>query len=326
MLVSFNMTTTPDDTDRFESREDLLDFMGGFDGLELMHFGDNDLITPDMVTGVHLNCHETWYDFFTGNEEVLLSEFDDLETVERVYGSLDPQALVDHFKRNVQVARRYGAQYVVFHVSEASVEESLTFCRRHTNEQVIDAACDLLNQVFADEDPDLALMLENLWYPGLTITDPAMTRRLFEGVRHPNKGIMFDTGHLLHTDFTLRSQEEGLAYINRRIDEHEQAGLLPLFRGMHLQQSITGEYCQGLVDNPIELAPTYSERLTQVFMNIFKIDQHQPFTCKGVREMIDRLPLDFLTFEFITESRQQHAAFLRAQRQALGIIGDTRII
>ena len=319
MLVSFNMTTTPDDMERFQSREDLLDFMGGFDGLELMYFGDNDLITPDMVSGVHLNCHETWYDFFTGNEEALLSEFDDLETVERVYGSLNPQALVDHFKRNVQVARRYGAEYVVFHVSEAAVEESLTFCRRHTNEKVIDAACDLLNQVFADENPDLALMLENLWYPGLMLTDPAMTRRLFEGVRHPNKGIMFDTGHLLHTDFTLRSQEEGLAYINRRIDEHERAGLLPLFRGMHLQQSITGEFCQSLVDNPIQLAPTYSERMWQVFENIFKIDLHQPFTCPGVREMVDRLPLEFLTFEFITESRQQLASYLQAQREALGM-------
>lgn len=318
MLLSFNITTSSDDMDRFQTREDVYDLMRGFDGVELMWFGDNELITPDMVTGVHLNCKETWYDFWMGNEQALLREFDDLETVERVYGSLNPQALVDHYKRNLEVAHRYGASYVVFHVGEATIEETLTFSRRHTSEQVIDAACDLLNQVFADEDGSVALMLENLWYPGLTITEPDMTRRLFDGVRYANTGIMFDTGHLLHTDLSLRTQEEGLAYINRRLDEHERAGLLPLFRGMHLQQSMTGEFCQSLVNDPVQLGTTYDERSWQVFTNVFKIDQHRPFSCPGVADMIARLPLEFLTWEFITDDNAQHRAFLAEQRAALG--------
>lgn len=318
MLLSFNITTSPDDMGRFQSRGDVLDLMNGFDGVELMWFGDNDLVTPDMVSGVHLNCKETWLDFWLGDEQALLREFGDLQTVERMYGSLDPHSLVEHYRRNLEVAHRYGAKYVVFHVSEATSREMLTFRYRHANEQVIDAACDLLNEVFADEDGSVALMLENLWCSGLTLTDPALTRRLFEGVRYVNKGIMFDTGHLLHTDFSLRTQEEGLAYVNRRLDEHERAGLLPLFRGMHLQQSMTGEFCQGLVDSPVELAETYDERMWQVFTNVFKIDRHQPFTCDGVDEMIARLPLEFLTWEFITDDLAQHRAFLADQRAALG--------
>lgn len=318
MLLSFNMTTSSEDMVRFESRVDVLDLLSGFDGVELMWFGDNDLITPDMVSGVHLNCKETWYDFWKGDEQALLREFGDLQTVERVYGSLDPHTLVDHYRRNMEVAHRYGAAYVVFHVAEATVEETLTFRYRHTSEQIIDAACDLLNEVFADEDGSVALMLENLWYPGLTLTEPDMTRRLFEGVQYANKGIMFDTGHLLHTDFSLRTQEEGLAYINRRLDEHERAGLLHLFRGMHLQQSMTGAFCQNLMDDPVQLGATYDERMWQVFENVFKIDLHRPFTCPGVADMITRLPLDFLTWEFITDGNAQHRAFLAEQRAALG--------
>ena len=318
MLLSFNITTSSADTDRFQTREDVLGLMQGFDGVELMWFGDSNLITPDMVSGIHLSCHTTWYDFWTGNEQELLREYGDLNTVEQVFGSLDPHALVDQYKRNMEVAHRYGAAYVVFHVAEATVAETLTFRYRHTSEQIVDAACDLLNEVFADEDGSVALMLENLWYPGLTLTEPDMTRRLFEGVRYANKGIMFDTGHLLHTDFSLRTQEEGLAYINRRLDEHERAGLLPLFRGMHLHQSMTGEFCQSLMDNPIQLADTYEKRWGQVFTNVFKIDLHQPFTCPGVAEMLSRLPLEFLTWEFITNDLEQHREFLAAQRAALG--------
>lgn len=318
MLLSFNITTSPDDMGRFQSRDDVLDLMRGFDGLELMWFGDSDLITPDMVSGVHLNCKETWLDFWLGDEQALLREFGDLQTVERVYGSLEPHALVEHYRRNLEVAHRYGAKYVVFHVSEATAEEMLTFRYRYSNERVIDAACDLLNEVFADEDGSVALMLENLWCSGLTLTDPGLTRRLFEGVSYANKGVMFDTGHLLHTDFSLRTQEEGLAYINRRLDEHEREGLLPLFRGMHLQQSTTGEFCQRLLDDPVQLGATYDERMWQVFENVFKIDRHLPFTCEGVGDMISRLPLEFLTWEFITGDLDQHRAFLAEQRAALG--------
>ena len=317
MLLSFNITTSADDMDRFETRDDVLDHMRGFDGVELMWFGDDERITPDMVSGVHLSCLTTWYDFWTGNEEALLREFGDLQTVEMVYGSLDPHSLVDHYRRNMEVAHRYGAKYVVFHVAEATAEETLTFRCHHTSAQIIDANCDLLNEVFADEDGSIALMLENLWYPGLMLLEPVMTRRLFEGVRYANKGIMFDTGHLMHTDFSIRTQEQGLTYINRCIDMNEQAGLLPLFRGMHLHQSTTGEFCQSLRDNPLQLGDTYGKRIEQVFTNVFKIDQHRPFTCPGVADMISRLPLEFLTWEFITSSREQHGEFLAAQRAAL---------
>ena len=318
MLLSFNMTTSSEDTERFQTQEDVRALMRGFDGLELMWFGDDDLITPDMVSGVHLNCKGTWYDFWTGNEQALLREFDDLQTVERVFGSLDPHALVDHYKHNLEIAHRYDAAYVVFHVTESTIEETLTFRYRHTDAEIIDAVCDLLNEVFAEEDGSIALMLENLWYPGLNLLDPEMTRRLFDGVKYENKGIMFDTGHLLHTDFSLRTQEEGLAYINRRIDEHEQAGLLPLFRGMHLQQSLTGQYCQKLVDNPPTLGATYGERSWELFTHVFEIDQHRPFTCPGVADMLARLPLEFLTWEFITSDLEQLQGFLAEQRAALG--------
>ena len=319
MKIQVNITTSSDDVNRFPTRQSLLDHIAGFDGLELMWFGDNDLITPDMVVGVHLTCRFTWYDFWIGDEERLLAEYDDLATVESVFGSLDPHTLVDELKENVRVAHRYGAEYVVFHVSDVQTTESTHFKFKRSNEEIIRASADLLNEVFAEEDGSIALMMENLWCPGLTLVDPCETRLLLDSIDYPNKGIMFDTGHLIHTDFSLASQQEGLAYVNRRLDEHERAGLLRYFRGMHLQQSITGDYYRYLIDNPIQWAPTYYDRMGQVFECAFKIDKHEPFICEGVRDMINRLPLEYLTFEFITTSVEQHAGYLEAQRRAIGM-------
>ena len=86
MLVSFNLTTSSDDMDRFETRDELRALMDGFDGVELMWFGDNDLVTPDMVSGVHLNCKETWYDFWTGNEEALIAEIGEQASPDKLEG------------------------------------------------------------------------------------------------------------------------------------------------------------------------------------------------------------------------------------------------
>ena len=42
---------------------------------------------------------------------------------------------------------RLGAEYVVFHVSDVSMEECFTYRFSHTNNQVIDAALELINEL-----------------------------------------------------------------------------------------------------------------------------------------------------------------------------------
>ena len=47
------------------------------------------------------------------------------------------------------------------------------------------------------------------------------------------------------------------------------------------------------------------------------MDQHKPFTCAGVRELIKRIDPDYLTYEFISNNREEHMELLLQQRQAL---------
>ena len=159
------------------------------------------------------------------------------------------------------------------------------------------------------------LLLENLWQPGLTFTEPEMTRRLLEGVPYESVGIMLDTGHLFHTNEDIRTQEEGLAYLHAMLDRH--GSLAQRIRGVHLHQSITGEVVKRYREHPPTLVATYQERAWQMFEYAFEIDLHRPFTCKGVRELIERIAPDYLTYEFITDGTAQHRKFLLEQKAAL---------
>ena len=161
------------------------------------------------------------------------------------------------------------------------------------------------------------LLLENLWQPGLTLTDPAMTRRLLEGVDYENVGLMLDTGHLFHTNESIATQEEGLAYIHAMLDCH--GALSERIRGVHLHQSITGDYARSVRANPPVPGKTYSERAWQMFEYAFAIDKHRPFTCAGVRKLIERISPDYLTCELITDNLSQHRALLAEQKRALEV-------
>ena len=157
-----------------------------------------------------------------------------------------------------------------------------------------------------------ALLLENLWEPGLTMTDPEMTARLLDGVRYANKGIMLDTGHLMHTQPALQNQRQALSYIHTVLDRH--GALCKAIRGVHLQQSITGRYMRRIAKNPPELAADYSGRSYQLFEYVFRVDQHKPFTCAGVPELIARIAPEYLTFEFISNDLPQLKRMLHRQQ------------
>lgn len=320
MKTMFNLTTSSEDMDRFHARQDLLDLMEGFDGVELMQFEDDirEIIPKERVIGLHMSYFPFWLDFWNGNMPAVLAELDSRENAHRIYGGTDKNAILNRFRRDMEYAHRWGAEYVVFHVSEATIWESFTLEYNHTDEQVIDAAIELINELLAEEDGSIAFLVENLWQPGLTFTRPEMTKRLLDGIHYSNKGIMLDTGHILHTNLKLRTQEEGLAYIHDLLDAH--GDLCRYIRGVHLNQSLTGEYCEKTKKNPPALTGCYAERCGKMFRHAFAVDQHLPFTCDGVSALIARIGPEYLTFEFITSDSSQHQEYLTAQRRALGMI------
>ena len=317
MKTMFNLTTDPSDLDRFQSRDDLLALMEDFDGVELLSYEPDrrGLIPHSRIIGLHMCYYPYWLDFYNGDQTAWLREFGSVENCLDYYGSTTPDVMLARFQKDLEYAKLYGAEYVVFHVSDASVEESFTRSCRHTDAEVIDASCEILNTIFSSQDGSLALLVENLWLPGLTFTDPAMTKRLLDGITYPNKGIMLDTGHLLHTNTGLRTLEDGIAYIHGMLDLH--ANLVDGIRGIHLNQSLTGAYAERMKTRPPSPDASYAERTMHSFRHAQAVDKHRPFTHPGVRELIKRIDPEYLTYEFISQDLDDLRTKLAIQRTAL---------
>lgn len=317
MKTLFNLTTNEFDLLRYKNSGEVAADLKGFDGLELMCY-DPDLsgiILPDFVTGVHMSLFSYWLDFWLGNEEALIKEFDTLENCENHYGGLSRDSLLKQFRSDLNKAELYGAEYVVFHVSDCSTEEVFSRQFKYSDECVIENTCILLNKLFDEIKDGPLLLLENLWYPGFDFTKPEMTRRLLQGVNYRKKGIMLDTGHLLHTDSSLKTQEEGLEYVNRQLDMHGE--LADHIKGIHLNQSLSGHYAEKTRVKPPKMKSEYKDRQWQLLEYVMQIDSHQPFTCNGVDELVRRINPDYLVFELMSKSREQHKDLLKKQKNAL---------
>jgi hypothetical protein len=318
MKITTNITNTSFDMERFTDGDDIRTFCGKYrlDGLELLPYGENTrgIIPADMIVGVHLSYYSFWVDFWRNEEAGVLAEFGDWKTAQKFLGR-DRQSLVNKYRAQLDFAESLGAEYVVFHVADVSIAESVSYLFDHTDAQVIDASLELINAILNTGGYSFQFLVENLWWPGFTMTNPKMTRKMLDGIRYGNKGIMLDLGHLLHTSNALTTEEEGVAYINTVLDAH--GDLCRYIRGVHLQQSLTGPYVRALVENPPKLGGDYFHKLGQVYEHIIAIDAHQPFTAKGLGGLIDRIAPDYLTYEFITRSRAEHEEFLALQNAAM---------
>ena len=313
MKTLINLTTDPCDLDRFASREELLALLEE-DGIELSCYGEDTrgIVPPECVKGLHMNCLPFWLDFWRGDRAACLKELGDDQTIRSVFGGETPDALLRRYHKDLLNARRYGAEYVVFHVCDGSIEETFTGRSRHSDAEVIDAAADLLNELFSGTEEGPWLLLENLWYAGHRFIEPEMTARLLDRIRYRKTGLMLDTGHLLHTRLDLSSQEEGVRYVHEMLDRH--GALAGRIRGVHLNQSLTGERIAQMQAYPPVLPAGYRERTELLFYYVFSIDLHRPFTCEGVPELIERIGPEYLTFELISGSLEEHRSLLKEQR------------
>lgn len=303
MKFQMNFTTSYDDVIRFGSAEELQQFYTehGCTGLEVMPLGystkdapdvylsaeECPLIRPEMVTGVHCCCSGDWI-------------------------ASDRQKLIEGYRRDLDYATRMGAEYVVFHVVQVDDEEGITYKLKHTDREVIEEAADFINELLDGQKYDFWFLMENLWWPGLTFLHPEDTQILLDRVHYEKKGFMLDTGHFLHTNLDLETQEEGVTYIQKMLDAHRN--MISYIKGIHLQQSLTGDYVKKWLQSVHELPKDPMERFCKVYEHIFQIVRHEPFTAEGVEDLVRRIDPLYVTYEYITRSREELSAYLRTGR------------
>jgi hypothetical protein len=281
-----------------------------FDGTENLCAAQNDI-----VIGYHLIFYPDWLDFWNGDIKKLNRKFGSPSAWETFYGGKGRSTLISQFHADLLRAELLGVRYVVFHVSDVSIEEGYSYRWEHTNEEVIDASIELINLLLEGQGYSFEFLIENVQWPGFTFTKPRMTERLLSGIRYKPKGIMLDIGHLMCTDLDLKDQEEGCRYVHRMLDEH--GDLARYIRGVHLHQSVTGEYVKKSFRKRHSLKEDYLERYAQSYAHIGKIDTHQPFTSAAVKPLIERIAPEYLVHEINGRSLGEKKALILTQQKAL---------
>ena len=103
-----NITTSGEDLNRFQSREDLNAFYRTYelDGMEVLQAGvdERSLIDSDQVIGVHLRYDSGWMDFWMGDEARLMVEYGDPAEWIRCFGGSGRAALIRDYQDNLDFA------------------------------------------------------------------------------------------------------------------------------------------------------------------------------------------------------------------------------
>lgn len=288
----------------------------GIEGVWAMEPIPADLLRGSVI-GYHLTFFTDWLDLYQENNSALIEKFGSLDAARAIYGGLGRDFLIDFYRQDLVRAKALRPKYIVFHVSDVSIEEGFTYRWRHTSREVIDAAAEIVNQLLGEEEASFEFLLENLWWPGFTMTDPALTGRMLEEVKYPKKGIMLDTGHLMNTNPSLSTQRDAAAYLHQMLDRH--GALCRYIRGLHLHQSLSGAYVREHVGAvPDELPKDCFAQFAFNYGHVLQIDQHRPWTAPEVRSIIDRLNPAYLTHELSAGSARARRRAIETQRKALG--------
>ena len=268
-----------------------------------------------MVQGYHLTFTPDWLDFYRWDTAALCRKFGSLEKARAFYGG-GPEVLLEQYRADLRRAAALGARYVVFHVSDVSIEEGYTYRWLHSDEAVIDASAELINALLEGTEPAFDFLMENQWWPGFTFTEPEKTARLLDAVTYSRKGILLDTGHLMNSFPDLRTEAEGAARIGEMLDRHGE--LCRYIRGVHLHQSLSGDYVRtrtGAV--PEGLPEDYAARFSFNYAHIQEIDRHRPWTDDAIGAVLERIAPQYLTHELSAPAGPAHLAAVKRQMETL---------
>lgn len=285
----------------------------GLDGVELLVYRSEPYMRSyeKETLGVHLRTWNTWYDFWTGNKKRLAEIFATEEEMAAYYGGLKKRNWLLEIKHNIQAALMENPEYLVFHVGEATPEEQFSWKFAHSDMQVAKMAARVFNRVSKEIPDNVLVLFENTWWPGLRLTDPEVVETFLYNVHRDNIGLTLNTGHLMNTNPSLRTEKEAIEFI---CDTIKNLGSLTRYiKGIHLSCSLPGEY----LDNAPKHMPEGIDEAGRL-AHICAMDQHRPFTDPSVKKIVNMLGAKYLVYELFYDDFGKLAKDIATQKEFLG--------
>ena len=276
----------------------------GFDGFELIKFfdGDNSSLKK-YIKGYHMRFFPSWMELYLEDFNSLYDELKDEKYFKSLCGGHSKKELIEYYKRELKIAKELEVEYVVFHACNVKVTEAMTYDFKYSDKEVLNAVISIINEIFEDGEYDFKLLFENLWWSGLRLTNKEEIEYLLNGVKYKNVGFILDTGHMINNNRDIKNSKEGIGYIKKNI---ENIGKYKnLIYGMHLNYSLSGEYVNRAIKENKEKNLSIEEIMENVYQHVGAIDYHDPFEDKEIIKVINSLPIKYLVFELIGNTREE---------------------
>lgn len=274
----------------------LEDFLNdyGLDGIERFIYELDEASEEtfkDKIYGTHLYYWPYWLAFWLGKSDKLRRQFPTVaQRNEYFLGALNREEWLAVIQRNIIAAASQDPKYMVWHVANADIKEIFTWKFRYGDKDVLKSTAQVVNAVSIAKPAGVQLLFENLWWPGLRLTDKELVKYFFDLIECEDVGIMLDTGHLMNTNPDLKNEQEAADYVCRIIDGLGEYA--KLIKGVHLSCSLSGEY-QKTTPHKV---PANCDRMA-IWKHVTQIDQHQPFRTKAAKQILGCVEPDFINHE-----------------------------
>ncbi len=293
--------------------DDPYGFLGGIgaDGLELLtSYEAPDPWYRGIAESVHLPYATDWMAAWESRPYDLDDELSLYYTLGR-----SREDVVANVRRAIDAASDIAPAYGVFHASNGSLEELCL--RRYTvdSRKVLSEFSEMMNSVvsgFPGGEPPYRILFENLWWPGLRMTDESDFRYLSNRIEFENWGICLDTGHLMNC-LPVTTEAEGIDALLDIFYGYSR-DLIDSIRTVHFHWSASGSYRESFE----EWRPDgdLAGFIASAYPHITEIDRHLPFTDPRCAELLDVLEPDYVTHE-MPETRPGYLDDFRNQRSLL---------
>ncbi|WP_405353303.1 TIM barrel protein [Fusobacterium vincentii] len=275
-----------------------------FDGYELIKFFDGDNTSlKKYIKGYHMRFFPSWTELYLEDFNSLYDELKDKKYFKSLCGGHSKKELLEYYKRELKIAKKLEVEYVVFHACNVKVTEAMTYDFKYSDKEVLDAVISIINEIFEDGEYNFKLLFENLWWSGLRLTNKEEIEYLLNGVKYKNVGFILDTGHMINNNRNIKNSKEGIEYIKKNIENLGE--YKNLIYGMHLNYSLSGEYVNKSIKENKEKNLSIEEIMKNVYQHVGNIDYHDPFEDKEIIEVINSLPIKYLVFELIGNTREE---------------------
>ena len=220
----------------------------GFDGYELIKFTDKDESKlKDYFIGYHIRFFPSWMEFYLEDFASLYSELKDKKYFKSLCGGENSKdELVNYFKKELEIAKTLEVKYIVFHACNIKIIESLTYNFKYSDMEVLKNVVDILNEIFEGGNYNFKLLLENLWWSGLRLTNKEEIEYLLKNINYKNTGFILDTGHMINNNPEIKNSKEAVKYIKKNLENIGEYKKYIL--GMHLNYSLSGSYVKKTIE------------------------------------------------------------------------------